>query len=106
MIKNLFKLIVYNKLMKRSKGYLSKFLKSLKLERRLTPTDFVRGFEIGERVRIMPVPYYRAGQIPHRRYKNLVGEIEEKRGSSYVVRVMLGKELKRLIVLPIHLQRL
>ncbi|MCS7122920.1 MAG: 50S ribosomal protein L21e [Candidatus Micrarchaeota archaeon] len=91
--------------MKRSKGYLSKTLKSLRSERRITPADFVREFQIGERIRISPVPYYRSGQIPHRRYKNLVGEVIERRGRGYVVRVKLGNEEKKLILLPIHMER-
>ncbi|NPA22351.1 MAG: 50S ribosomal protein L21e [Candidatus Micrarchaeota archaeon] len=91
--------------MKRPKGYLSKHTRSLKAKRKLTPADFVRKFEIGEKVRIVPYPYYKAGMIPHRRYKNLVGVITGKRGSSYIIEVMLGKKKKVLILLPIHLQR-
>ncbi len=92
--------------MKRSRGYLSKTLKGLKTKRRLTPADFVREFQIGEKVRIDPVPYYKQGQIPHRHYKNMTGEILEKRGRCYVVKVEIGSVARKLILLPIHLKRL
>lgn len=92
--------------MKRSRGYLSKTLKALKKERRITPSDFVKEFQIGEKVRIDPVPYYKQGQVPHRHYKNMIGEVIEKRGRCYVVRVDVGTKGRKLILLPIHLKRL
>lgn len=92
--------------MKRSRGYHSKAIKALKAERKLTPADFVREFLIGEKVRIVPVPYYKAGQIPHRRYKNMVGEVIDKRGEAYIIKINLGNSYRELVVLPIHLKRL
>jgi large subunit ribosomal protein L21e len=90
--------------MKRSKGYFSKHLKSLKFDRKPTIADLIKNFEIGQKVKILPLPYYKQGQIPHRRYTNLVGTIIEKRGRSYVVEVFLGEKRKTLIVGPVHLQ--
>ncbi len=91
--------------MKRPKGYLSKHTRKLKAKRKLTPADFVREFKEGEKVRIVPYPYYKRGMIPHRRYTNLVGTVVGKRGSSYIISLKLGRKEKQLILLPIHLRR-
>lgn len=90
--------------MKSPKGRNSRTRKMLKADRKLTPADFIKEFKIGERVVIDPVPYYKQGEPPHRRYRGKVGVIIEKRGSSYVVALQDGSKTKKIISLPVHLK--
>jgi large subunit ribosomal protein L21e len=91
--------------MKRSRGEFSGFTRKLRAKRRLTPSDFVKSFSLGEKVRIVPYPNYKVGKPPHKRYRNRVGVIVEKRGDAYVVEVKDGGKIKKIIAHPIHLQR-
>ena len=91
-------------MVKRSRGYLSKCSRRLKAHRRLTVNDFIKEFKVGDRVYIHPVPYYKRGQIPHKRFKGKVGKVVEVRGNAYVVEVKVGGKTFRPIILPMHLK--
>ena len=91
-------------MVKRSGGYLNKYSRKLKAKRRLTVNDFIKSFEVGDKVYIDPVPYYKRGQIPHKRYKGKVGVVVEKRGNAYVVEVKIGGKVFKPIILPLHLR--
>jgi len=91
-------------MVKRSRGYLSKYSRKLKAKRKLTVNDFIKDFKVGDRVYIDPVPYYKRGQIPHKRYKGKVGKIVEVRGNAYVVEIKIGGKTFKPVILPIHLK--
>ncbi len=91
-------------MVKRPRGYLSKATRSLKTKRKLTPKDFARQYEVGEKVLIKIQPYYK-GAMPHPRYRGRVGRIVEKRGSAYVVEIKDGGKAKKIISHPVHLRR-
>ena len=90
-------------MVKRPRGYLSKASRKLKRERRITVSDHVREFSLGQKVSVDPQPYYKSA-LPHMRYRGRVGVVIEKRGSCYVVRVKDGGKYKDLICHPVHLR--
>ncbi len=90
--------------MKRSRGYLSGNTRKLKTEEKLTATRIIKDFNVGDRVMLLPYPYYKSN-IPPVRYKGLVGSVVEKRGQSYVVLLKVGNKEKKIISHPIHLRK-
>ena len=69
---------------------------------RVTVTDVVRTFNVGDKIIISPKAQ-RAG-MPHLRYSNKHGTIVEKRGRSYVVEIADYKKKKQVIVGPVHIK--
>ncbi len=92
-------------MVKRPRGYLSRATRKLKAKRKLTPADFIKEFEVGQRVLIKPQPYYKSA-IPHRRYRGKAGKIIERRGSCYVVEIKDGGKIKQVVAHPVHLVNL
>jgi large subunit ribosomal protein L21e len=90
-------------MVKRSRGFFSKTNRKIKAERRMTVNDFLRTFEVGDRVLIKPAPRHLA--MPHRRYWAKVGVVVEKRGRAYVVEVKVGKSTKKIITYGFHLKK-
>jgi len=88
-------------MVKRSKGTLSKKTKKLLGKTRAAVSQFVKNFEIGNRVIITPKAYQQG--LPALRYKNKLGIVIEKRGASYVIEIRDGNSKKQLIAHPIHL---
>lgn len=86
----------------RSKGALSKRTKKLIRRKRSTISELIKSFSIGQKVLLSPTPY-RMG-LPNPKYANRHGEIVEKRGDSYVVRIRDGKKKKDIVAHPIHLK--
>jgi ribosomal protein L21E len=86
----------------RSKGALSKRTKKLAVKRKLTISDITRSFKVGQKVMLSPKSL-RAG-MPNPKYANRMGQIVEKRGDSYVVRIMDGNKAKDMIAHPVHLR--
>lgn len=86
----------------RSKGALSKRTKKLASKRKLTISDITRSFKVGQKVMLSPKAY-RAG-MPNPKYANRLGEIVEKRGNSYVVKIMDGNKAKNMVAHPVHLR--
>jgi large subunit ribosomal protein L21e len=90
-------------MVKHSKGYLATRTKKLKGKGRLRVSDFVKTFEIGEKVTIDPKCYNHG--LPHLRYINRSGQIVEKRGNAYVVEIYDGDKKKYIIAHPVHLNK-
>jgi len=65
-------------------------------------TKLLRTFEINERVVIRQEPAIHNG-MPHPKFKNKMGVIKGKRGSSYTVEIKDGNKAKLLIASPVHL---
>ncbi|MCS6783641.1 MAG: hypothetical protein RMI43_01040 [Candidatus Caldarchaeum sp.] len=83
---------------RKSRGYLKKQKGSRSGP---SPDIYLREYKPGDRVLIAIEPSVQKGS-PHRRYHGKIGEIVEKRGRGYVVKV--GEEGKLLSVLPDHIR--
>ena len=90
---------------KRSRGFRIKTRKKLsqKPSYRPTITRFLQEFEKNQKVVIVPEPSSHKG-MPHSRYKGRVGTITGKRGRSYIVEIIDGSKVKKLIARPEHLK--
>ncbi len=88
-------------MVKRSKGILSKRTKRTKRKKKITVSEQVRKFSVGDQVVYTPVASTKGR--PHLRYRNKYGKIVEKRGNSYAIEIKDGGKKKMLISNPIHL---
>lgn len=70
-----------------------------------SPDIYLREYKVGEKVQVIIEPSVHKG-MPHRRYNGLVGEIVEKRGSGYILRVFQGDKPKEISVMPDHIRPL
>lgn len=68
------------------------------------PEIYLQDFKPGEKVVIRLNPSVHKG-APHRRYHGKIGEIVERRGRAYVVKVRLGESNRIITLLPDHLAR-
>ena len=89
-------------MVKRSRGSLSGRTRHLKNKRKLTVSDMVRTYEVGNKVLVLVKP--RRDGMPAPRYHGRHGTILSKQGGAYIVEVQDGKAKKRLVVSPIHLK--
>ncbi|KAA0002524.1 MAG: 50S ribosomal protein L21e [Thermoplasmata archaeon] len=93
---------------RRSRGIRSKtrqVLRKKPREKGMSPiTRALQEFEKGEKVSIVIDPSVQKG-MPHRRFQGKTGDIEDKRGDAYVVRVKVGNAMKSVIVRPEHLKK-
>jgi len=69
----------------------------------LSINDYIKSFEIGDKVIIVPKGNQK--NIPHPRYKGKIGTIVEKRGSSYGVKIKVMTTEKTLIIPALHLEK-
>ncbi|HHH78360.1 MAG TPA: 50S ribosomal protein L21e [Thermoplasmatales archaeon] len=95
-------------MVRRSRGIRSKtrqILRRKPREKGLSPiTRALQQFEKGDKVSIVIDPSIHKG-MPHRRYHGKTGDVEEKRGDAYIVKVRSGNAIKNIIVRPEHLRR-
>jgi large subunit ribosomal protein L21e len=70
-----------------------------------SPDIYLRDYDIGDRVLVVIEPSVHKG-MPHKRYNGLVGEIVEKRGRGYILRVFQGGKPKEISVMPDHIKPL
>jgi len=91
--------------MKKSRGFRSKTRSVLTQKTAYRPaiTRFLQEFKNGQIVMISLEPSSQAG-MPHSRYKGRVGKIIDKRGKSYIVEIIDGNKVKKLISRPEHLK--
>jgi Ribosomal protein L21E len=59
-------------------------------------------YDIGERV-IININPIRIETAPHKRYQGKVGVITGKRGKAYIVELMLGSKVKKIITTKEHI---
>lgn len=90
------------KMVKRSKGTLSSMTRRLRGKARVTVAEQVKTFSIGDQVIINPKA--RSEGMPAMRYKGRHGDVIEKRGKAYVVRIRDGNKMKELVAGSIHLK--
>ncbi len=90
----------------RSRGLRSRTRKKLTRKlRRKGITRFLKNFDIGEKVVIVPDPSSHKG-MPFPRYKGRVGVITGKRGKAYLVEILDGSKKKIIISRPEHLKKI
>ncbi|MEM3227382.1 MAG: hypothetical protein QXK65_00330 [Candidatus Micrarchaeaceae archaeon] len=63
----------------------------------------LKRFSIGDRVAIVPKGGY--SNIPHPRYRGKIGKVVGQRGEAYIVEVNIMDAKRRLIVPPVHLEK-
>jgi large subunit ribosomal protein L21e len=71
---------------------------------KLPVSSFIKDFSIGDKVAIVPKGNWR--DVPHPRYRGRIGKILEKRGKAYVVEVRIMDAKRKLVVSPLHLERI
>lgn len=73
-------------------------------ERGMQPLGrLLREYKAGDKVVIKIDPSVHKG-MPHSRYHGKVGDVEERRGRAYVVKLKEGGKTKTLIVRPEHIK--
>ena len=89
-----------------SKGFRRKTRRKLTrgLRERITITKLMEEFNIGEKVIIKIHPSIHDG-MPHPRFHGRAGEIIERRGDCYVVKIKDGDKEKKVIAHIAHLMR-
>ncbi len=70
---------------------------------KFTITPYMQEFKTDDKVVITIDPASQKG-MPHHRFKGLIGQVTEKRGRSYIVRVSYEKATKDVIARPEHLK--
>jgi len=90
---------------KKSRGFKSGTRKKLRQKTALRPTitKFLQEFKENQKIVILPEPSSSAG-MPHPRFKGKAGKILGKRGKSYIVEILDGNKVKKLISRPEHLK--
>lgn len=93
--------------MRKTKGFKSGTRNKLKAKSRskINIIDYLREYEIGEKVIIKLQPSSKKG-MPHPKFKAIIGKIKEKRGKAYLVTLKDGKKEKTIISNPEHLKPL
>jgi len=92
-------------MVKKSHGFRSRARKKLRKERSFRPaiTRFLVEFRKGQNVVIDQDPSSQKG-MPHPRFKRRVGKIMGSRGKGYIIEILDGNKMKRLISRPEHLK--
>ncbi|MFP3190441.1 MAG: 50S ribosomal protein L21e [Thermoproteota archaeon] len=86
-----------------TKGYRKKTRKILSSRRaRKGLSQYMIDYDIGERV-IININPIRIETAPHKRYQGKVGVITGKRGKAYIVELMLGSKVKKIITTKEHI---
>lgn len=69
----------------------------------LSVSEQIERFSIGDKVAIVPKSNYR--DAPHPRYRGKIGTVVGGRGDAYIVEVNVMNAKRKLIVLPLHLEK-
>lgn len=93
--------------MKKSKGFKHKtrsLLRKKPRERGMAGlSKLLKQYKIGDRVVVKLDPSVHKG-MPHRRFHGKIGTVESRRGQAYVVSVIQGNTIKKIIARPEHLE--
>ena len=94
-------------MVKKSRGWRGSTRKKLRQIPSYRPpiTKFLQEFKEGQNVVILPEPSSHKG-MPYPRFKGKMGKVVEIRGKSYVVEIMDGNLMKKVIARPEHLKAL
>ena len=88
---------------RKSRGFRTKTRRKLRQKVRPSITKFLQEFRRGQKVIILPEPSSHLG-MPHPRFKGKSGKIIEKRGRSYLIEILDGNKVKKIIARPEHLK--
>ncbi len=91
-------------MVKKSKGAKRRTRSKLRNPKKFTVNDYLRTFEIGQKVAIVLNSSSRS--MPFRRFHGLTGKIVDKRGRAYIVNIKDGSKEKQIISKPEHLKLL
>jgi large subunit ribosomal protein L21e len=94
-------------LVRRSKGYRSRtrtlFRKKAREKGKVGLSRLLRTYNPGDKVKIRIDSGVHKG-MPHRRYHGRVGIVKARRGRSYVIEVVEGRQTRTLIARPEHIE--
>lgn len=90
---------------KKSRGFRAKtrFKIKQKVAYRPPVTKFLQEFKKNQKIVIVQEPSSQRG-MPHPRFKGKTGKILDRRGKSYIVEILDGNKVKKLICRPEHLK--
>ena len=90
-----------------TKGFRRSTRRKLKksLRHKFKPEDYLKEFNIGEKVVLVPNPSSHKG-MPFPKFKGKVGDVTGKRGAAYIVKIMVGNAERQIIARPEHLKPL
>jgi large subunit ribosomal protein L21e len=91
-------------MVKASKGFRRSTRRKLKknIRRKFKVTSYLKEFKPEDKVVIKIDPSSQKG-MPFPKFKGKVGEVKEKRGNAYVIKIRIGKKIKEVISRPEHL---
>ena len=73
-----------------------------KVRQKFKVTPYLKEFRARDKVVIKNDPSSQKG-IPFPKFKGMVGEVKEKKGDAYVIKITVGKKIKEVIARPEHL---
>jgi large subunit ribosomal protein L21e len=91
---------------RKSKGTFSRRTRNIVRHHKLSMLNVgsqIKRFGVGDKVAIIPKSNYR--DAPHPRYKGKIGTVVGERGSAYIVEINVMNAKRKLIVLPLHLEK-
>jgi len=71
---------------------------------RTSVNEFMKEFEVGDKV-VIKINSSSESGMPFRRFQGLCGEVVEKRGRAYVLKIKDGDKTKKIIANPEHLKK-
>jgi large subunit ribosomal protein L21e len=92
-------------MVKKSRGFRSRTRKKLRQRPGYRPpiTKFLQEFKINDRVIVKPEASSHKG-MPFPRFKGKTGKIIGRRGKAYIVEIVDGNKIKKLMIRPEHLK--
>jgi len=92
-------------MVKKSRGFRARTREKLTQKPAYRPaiTKFLQEFKRDQKVVILQEPSSHKG-MPHPRFKGKIGKIIDKKGKSYILEVIDGNKVKRIISRPEHLK--
>lgn len=92
-------------MVRKSRGTRAKTREKLRQKPGYRPsiTKFLQEFKEGQKVIILPEPSSHSG-MPHPRFKGKIGKVIGKRGKGYIVEIIDGNKVKKIISKPEHLK--
>jgi len=72
---------------------------------RTSINEFLKEFEIGDKV-VIDINSSSESGMPFRRFQGLCGEVVEKRGRAFVLKIKDGDKTKKVIANPEHLKKI
>jgi large subunit ribosomal protein L21e len=92
-------------MVRKSRGFRAKTRFKIKQKVAYRPpiTKFLQEFRKGQGIVIVQEPSSQRG-MPHPRFKGKTGKVLGKRGKSYIIEILDGNKVKKLISAPEHLK--